>query len=153
MPPAGARPLERRIGAAIAEDLQTKMVFVSGPRQSGKTTLAEQFLRSERGANFNWDIAAHRRAVRQQDLPESARLWVFDELHKLRGWRSWLKGIYDLHHANHAILITGSARLDIYRRGGDSLQGRYFLHRLHPFTLSELCGVRVVDEIGRDQAQ
>ena len=78
--------------------------------------------------------------MREGALPEDAPLWVFDELHKNRSWRNWLKGVFDLHGARHAILVTGSARLDAYRRGGDSLQGRYFLHRMHPITFSEMCG-------------
>lgn len=123
------------------------MVFIAGPRQAGKTTLAERLLHETKGAYFNWDVAAHRKALRDGVLPEDAALWVFDELHKLRAWRRWLKGVYDLHHGRHSILVTGSARLDLYSRGGDSLQGRYLLHRLHPLTLSELCGVPAVERI------
>lgn len=129
---------ERRLQPVVAEDLAQKMVFVAGPRQAGKTTLARSLLEQIGGAYFNWDVAAHRRALRRQELPEDAPLWIFDELHKLRTWRNWLKGVYDLHSDRHSILVTGSARLDAYSRGGDSLQGRYYLHRLHPFTLSEL---------------
>lgn len=65
-------------------------------------------------------------------------MWIFDEVHKNRSWRNWLKGLYDTEHENKKILVTGSARLDIYRYGGDSLQGRYFSHRLHPLTYSEI---------------
>jgi predicted AAA+ superfamily ATPase len=107
--------------------------------------LAEQLVARMQGAYFNADAAVHRRALREEALPESAKLWVFDELHKVRGWRRWLKGVYDLRHKRHAILVTGSARLDAYGRGGDSLQGRYMQHRLHPFTFSELLGVPEVD--------
>ncbi|MEN9800675.1 MAG: hypothetical protein RL653_4372, partial [Pseudomonadota bacterium] len=74
------------------------------------------------------------------ELPEASRIWVFDELHKQKQWRSWLKGVFDLHGNEHEILVTGSGRLDLFRRGGDSLQGRYYLHRLHPLTLSEVLG-------------
>jgi predicted AAA+ superfamily ATPase len=142
--------LERRAEASVREDLATKMVFVAGPRQCGKTTLARRLLQELGGAYFSWDVADHRKALREGKLPEDARLWVFDEIHKLRSWRGWLKGTYDLHGERHPILVTGSARLEAYNRGGESLQGRYYLHRLHPFTLSELCGVPVVmnpDEI------
>jgi predicted AAA+ superfamily ATPase len=138
MESAGSHP--RRIEPAVREDLGEKMVLVSGPRQCGKTTLAERLLAEVGGAYFSWDVQAHRSALRAQRLPENERLWVFDELHKMRTWRNWLKGVYDLHAKRHSILVTGSARLDLYRRGGDSLQGRYFMHRLHPFTLSELLG-------------
>lgn len=90
------------------------------------------------GSYYNWDVEAHRRLLRHSQLEESSKLWVLDEIHKSRGWRNWLKGLYDLHCGSHSILVTGSARLDIYSRGGDSLQGRYFLYRLQPFTFSEL---------------
>jgi hypothetical protein len=126
-----------------------KMVFVAGPRQCGKTTLGERVAAGRSHAYFNWDVAAHRHQLRAQDLPEQAELWIFDELHKLARWRSWLKGVYDLHHREHSILVTGSARLDVYKRGGESLQGRYFLHRLHPFTLSELLGIPFRDDPDR----
>ncbi|MCI0416657.1 AAA family ATPase, partial [bacterium] len=134
--------MERRITPLIESDLSEKMVLLSGPRQCGKTTLAQGILKRKKGAYYNWDAAAHRMLIRKGLLEESASLWVFDELHKFRSWRNWLKGVYDLHKGNHSILVTGSARLDLYRRGGDSLQGRYFFHHLHPFTLSEVVGVR-----------
>lgn len=140
------KSLPRRIEGIIDEDLEEKMVFVAGPRQCGKTTLARRILARRGGAYFDWDVAAHRKALRDGVLPEDAPLWVLDEVHKLRTWRGWLKGIYDLHGERHAILVTGSAKLDAYRRGGDSLQGRYRLHRLHPFTLSELCGIAAHDD-------
>jgi hypothetical protein len=137
--------LARRVEPVVADDLRNKMVLIAGPRQCGKTTLARRMLQRFGGAYFSWDIQDHRRALRNLELPERAPLWVFDELHKLPTWRNWLKGVYDLHGDRHSMLVTGSARLDAYSRGGDSLQGRYFLHRLHPFTLSELMGTRVAD--------
>ena len=130
---------QRHATRLIASDLEEKMVLLSGPRQCGKTTLARSILDQTGGAYFNWDVAEHRRQLRDGRLPETARLWVFDELHKMRAWRGWLKGTYDLHHPLHQILVTGSGRLDVYGRGGESLQGRYHHHRLHPFTLRELC--------------
>lgn len=140
--------LPRRLHPVLLEDLREKMVLLSGPRQCGKTTLAHQLLEELPGAYFNWDVAPHRKVLRELALPASAPLWVFDEIHKLRTWRNWLKGVYDLHHQRHAILVTGSARLDLYSRGGDSLQGRYFHHRLHPVTLSELEQVPLLDPGG-----
>ena len=135
-----SKEVQRCQTAAIVEDLAQKMVFLVGPRQCGKTTLARHIIAREGGAYFSWDVDAHRRALRSGSLPEQERLWVFDELHKQRTWRNWLKGQFDLHHGRHRILVTGSARLEVYSRGGDSLQGRYFLHHLHPFTLSEVAG-------------
>ena len=141
--------VKRRAEGPVEADLATKMVFVAGPRQCGKTTMARQLLERLGGQYFSWDVAEHRKALRESVLPADAPLWVFDEIHKFRGWRNWLKGIYDLHADRHSILVTGSARLDTYRRGGDSLQGRYFMHRLHPFTFSELCGVALDDDPDR----
>jgi predicted AAA+ superfamily ATPase len=141
--------LPRRIESDVEQDLRTKMVFIAGPRQCGKTTLAERLLDRIGGAYFTWDDEAHRKALRAKALPEEAPLWVFDELHKMRAWRGWLKGVVDLDRKRHQKLVMGSARLDAYGRGGDSLQGRYLMTRMHPFTLSELCGMDVVspDEV------
>jgi predicted AAA+ superfamily ATPase len=133
----------RRIENFITEDLKSKMVFVAGPRQSGKTTLAERIIDDKHGAYFSWDIPNHRLALMERKLPVEKNFWVFDEIHKYRRWRNWLKGVYDEYHKTHSMLVTGSARLEILNRGGDSLQGRYFLYRLHPFTLSEYLGIKI----------
>src|SRR5258708_5176987 len=116
------------------------MVFLVGPRQCGKTTIARALMSETTGAYYNWDVEQHRRALRAGALNPDARLWVFDELHKYRQWRNWLKGQFDLHGGSKGILVTGSARLDVYHRGGDSLQGRFFVHRLHPLSLAEADG-------------
>ncbi len=116
------------------------MVLLVGPRQCGKTTVGHALLAQTRGTYYNWDVDRHRVALRSSDLDPDALLWVFDEIHKYRSWRNWLKGQFDLHGKQKQILVTGSARLDVYHRGGDSLQGRFFLHRLHPLTFSEITG-------------
>lgn len=128
----------RYLSEQILKDLQGKMVFLGGPRQVGKTTLAQQLLQQFDPAGYlNWDIAEHRERILKQELPPTP-LWVFDELHKYRTWRNYLKGVYDQHKNERKILVTGSARLDYYRRGGDSLQGRYHYLRLHPLSFAEL---------------
>ena len=125
----------------IKEDLSQKMVFLSGPRQVGKTTLAFHLLKKG-GANhpayFNWDVRADRVRLIQGQFPSKERILVFDELHKYSRWRNFLKGLYDKHRANKKFLVTGSGNLKHYKRGGDSLQGRYYSYRLHPFSLREL---------------
>ncbi|MBI4237016.1 MAG: ATP-binding protein [Deltaproteobacteria bacterium] len=124
----------------IARDLTKKMVLVGGPRQVGKTTLAQSLLPSTRRKSYyyNWDDPDDRRAIRQRRWLADESLLIFDELHKMARWKTWLKGLYDKYRAAHQILVTGSARLDLYRRGGDSLLGRYHYWRLHPFSLHEL---------------
>lgn len=120
------------------------MVFVVGPRQVGKTTLALD-LPGARGAYLNWDVAKHRERILKEELPPG-RFWIFDEVHKYRRWRNFLKGIYDARPRGQRILVTGSGRLDLYRFGGDSLQGRYHLLRLHPFSVAEL-GIKTEKEL------
>ena len=127
-------PRSRYLAAAVRRDLPTKMAFIYGPRQAGKTTFARSL---GRGDNYlNWDVDEHRTRIMERDFPKS-RLWILDEIHKNRRWRNLLKGLYDGRRAGQRIVVTGSARLDLYRHAGDSLQGRYFPFRLHPFTAAE----------------
>jgi predicted AAA+ superfamily ATPase len=121
------------------------MVFVAGPRQIGKTTLARRLL-GRRPGYLNWDVAADREAILRRELPPSD-FWAFDEIHKYRLWRGFLKGIHDARRPGQRILVTGSARLDFYRHGGDSLQGRYHLLRLHPLSVGELGARKPADLI------
>ena len=114
------------------------MVFLSGPRQVGKTTLAKTFLKKAADRYYNWDNRDDRRQILAARWPAEKALLVFDELHKYNKWKGWIKGEYDRHGDRLRFLITGSARLDIYRKGGDSLQGRYHAHRLHGFSVGEM---------------
>ncbi len=135
LPPA---PVRRYLQAQAAEDLRTKMVFIGGPRQVGKTSLARALM-PHAGAELNYDVAEQREAILKRHLP-AGDFWFFDEIHKYRPWRNYLKGLFDSRGREQRILVTGSARLDLYRFGGDSLQGRYFYLRLHPFSVAELGG-------------
>jgi hypothetical protein len=132
--------IARRIRQQLLADLESKMVLLSGPRQCGKTTLASGLVAEGDGAYYNWDAAPDRLTIQKRALDFERPLWVFDELHKFRRWRAFLKDLSDSYRRSKRILVTGSARLDLYGRGGDSLQGRYFGHRLHPITWSELHG-------------
>lgn len=133
----------------IEKDLQRKMVFIGGPRQVGKTTLAQSIMNRKDFAPaiyLNFDNPDHRLVIGRRSWPKNQKLIIFDELHKLKKWKSWIKGIYDVEKSHTKFLVTGSARLDVYRRGGDSLQGRYHYWRLHPFTLDECPNALTADE-------
>ncbi len=133
--------VDRYLRAAVTADLVKKMVFVGGPRQVGKTTFAQSLLRTYRpghGAYLNWDDPEHRKRILERSWPPDDALVVLDEIHKYARWRNLLKGTYDTQKEMHSFLVTGSARLDHYRKGGDSLIGRYHYHRLHPLSLPEL---------------
>ena len=133
--------LPRYLRDAIRDDLERKMVFLGGPRQVGKTTLALKLLGASsprHPAYLNWDDPRARSALLRGELPGGEDLLVLDEIHKFPRWRNLVKGFYDTAGDQTAFLITGSARLDRYCKGGDSLQGRYHHHRLHPFSLNEL---------------
>jgi hypothetical protein len=131
--------MHRYLEASIRQDLADKMVLLAGPRQVGKTTLAKQVLAaSGAGVYLNWDNREDRREIRVARWPGGKALVVLDELHKWRAWKGWIKGEFDKHRGNLKFLVTGSARLDVYRRGGDSLQGRYHHYRLHPLSFAEV---------------
>lgn len=132
------RYLERSVtGDALADG---KMAFISGPRQVGKTTLGRQILTSRQN-EFNWDDQRFRRRWVKDPLgaveSRGPGPILLDEIHKDRRWKSRLKGLYDLRGDVVPIVVTGSARLDLFRRGGDSMMGRYIPYRLHPFSAGE----------------
>lgn len=132
--------MERYLRAAVQADLGRKMVFLSGPRQVGKTTLARSLMPDfPRAQYLNWDVPNDRRILLDQTWSPRAGLVVLDEIHKMRDWKAYLKGAYDGRPEGQAILVTGSARLDTFRQSGESLAGRYFMLRLHPVSVREWC--------------
>lgn len=134
--------MKRTLASFIQADLARKMVFLSGPRQAGKTTLARDLATAWPGAQLlNWVVAADRRVILAQSWSPAARLVVFDELHKMKDWKAWLKGVYDGRADGQSFLVTGSARLETFRQSGESLAGRHFAWRLHPVTVAEWVAV------------
>lgn len=140
---------ERYLSKPLAEHLKKlrQMVFLTGPRQIGKTTLAQSFLNPiQPGVNyFNWDIPEQRKILSTRFFPGKERLEgkdkeviVFDEIHKYPRWKNTLKGLFDAHEPKTHWIITGSAMLNVFRRGQDSLLGRHFTYNLNPFSIAEL---------------
>jgi hypothetical protein len=128
--------MERYLGEHIRRDMAKKIIILSGPRQVGKTTLSKQLVPSF--VYLNYDAASDRRMIHEEDWPRDVPLVIFDELHKLKNWKSKIKGIFDTDGIPPSLVITGSARLETARKGGDSLAGRFFAYRLHPLTLKEI---------------
>lgn len=129
----------RYLSGAVEEDLSEKMVFVGGPRQVGKTTLARDCVASKYKASYySWDKIDQRNKALRGEWNPDVELILLDEFHKYREWKSWIKGEYDVYKNKYRFLLTGSARLNVYRKGGDSLQGRYHYYTLHPFSYAEI---------------
>ncbi len=129
----------RSLAAALHRDLGRKLVILTGARQAGKTTLALQMMTGFEPAQYlSWDVPADRLLITQHAWSPKARLVVFDEIHKMRDWKAFLKGAWDGRSKGQALLVTGSARMDTFRQGGESLAGRYHAWRLHPFSVREL---------------
>ena len=132
-----------------------QMVFLSGPRQVGKTTTSQEAsLESPRHYYFNWDNEDDRaliiegpkaiaRVTKLDEVQKNHPIILFDEIHKYRHWKRFLKGFFDTYEKKCRIIVTGSARLDVYKRGGDSLMGRYFLYRIHPLSIREIVDPRL----------
>jgi hypothetical protein len=144
----GVRYLTGEVLRFLSEE--SGMAFISGPRQVGKTTLARHLLAAAGAESqyFNWDVESHRKAIihypedfwrglSERRAGGKTRI-VLDEIHKFPRWKRFLKGLYDAQSKDLEVIVTGSGRLDIYQRGGDSLFGRYQLYHLHPFTVGEM---------------
>jgi len=132
--------MERYLDKLVLNDLSTKTVVLTGPRQVGKTTLSRQLMQSFGSAQYlNWDVLADRVVLQRQSWNPRAGLLVMDEIHKMPNWKGWLKGVVDGRPAEQSLLVTGSARMETFRQSGNSLAGRYFAFRLHPISVREWC--------------
>lgn len=130
--------MKRYLYQQIRQDIERKLVVLTGPRQVGKTTLSQQLMEELPGSQYlNFDVIPHRIVIENQSWRQSAPLLIFDEVHKMPHWKTWLKGVFDGRAAHQRILVTGSARMETFRQGGDSLAGRYFRLRLHPISVRE----------------
>ncbi len=136
--------MERSQKQAILHDLSKKMVFLAGPRQAGKTTLAKAIAQEFSSSIYlTYDRLEDRKTLLNEAWLPSTELLIFDEIHKMPEWKNYLKGVYDTKPDHQKILVTGSARLEIFQQVGDSLAGRYFLHRLMPLSPAECDQVHV----------
>lgn len=138
---------ERLYDAVLREHLRQhrQMIFLSGPRQVGKTTAAKAVARHYLNADVQEDrraILAGPRHLAQalglEQLQKAKTVLALDEIHKLNGWKRFLKGFFDLYEDRASLLVTGSGRLDVFKKSGDSLMGRYLPYRMHPLSLGEL---------------
>lgn len=129
-----------------------QIIFIAGPRQAGKTVFTKMLANAfPNFLYFNWDILDEKRKlienpsfyeeVHRKD--SSLPLIIFDELHKYSAWKNYLKSVYDRDKGNYKFIVSGSGRLDMYQKGGDSLAGRYLMFYLWPFTLAELAAGRI----------
>ena len=129
-------PLKRYLSRFIVRDLRHKILLITGPRQCGKTTLSRNLNLSF--DYLNYDEREHHKILLNKSWDREKKYIIFDELHKKKNWKLWLKGIYDTEGLPPGIVVTGSARLNTYKRMGDSLAGRFFHFRLHPFDIKEV---------------
>ncbi len=144
--------MKRRYEAVISDHFNNnrQMLFLMGPRQFGKTTTSRESATSfDENLYLNWDNQEHRALVlagpaavagrmQLERLREKTPLLILDEIHRYGRWKNFLKGLFDSYPEKVKILVTGSARLDIFKAGGDSLMGRYFPYRMHPLSVAEL---------------
>lgn len=145
--------VDRRLYMDLWQEIASHktMIFLVGPRQAGKTTLARMIAQGfSNQVYFDWDLVTNKRLLVEKPTffeqldrkDETAPLVIFDEIHKYRKWKNYLKGIYDEFSGGYKFLVLGSGRLDMFQKGGDSLAGRYFQFNLWPFTVAELAGAR-----------
>ncbi len=128
--------MDRALYPSINRDRKKRIVLISGPRQAGKTTLARGL--SEDQDYLNFDNPEDREMIRQRTWNRRRSMVIFDEMHKMEGWKSFLKGVYDTEGIPPSLVVTGSAQMEAFQKMGDSLAGRFFSYRLHPLDIREV---------------
>jgi len=142
--------MRRRRTDRIIKDLNSKIVFLTGPRQVGKTWLAQDIAREfAHPLYLNYDNRGDRDIIEKEAWLDSTDLIIFDEIHKMPEWKTYIKGVFDTKPEKLKILVTGSTRLEYFRQTGDSLSGRFFTHRLFPFSAGELAAAGLAPDIDR----
>lgn len=132
--------MKRYLYDLIQNDLARKMVLITGPRQVGKTYLAKQIMAAFHKPQYlNFDSLDDARIIQSRQWAVNADFLIFDEIHKMKSWKKFLKGVFDTRPDFQSLLVTGSSRLDTFRQSGESLAGRYYYYRLHPLSVKELC--------------
>ncbi|HWU45115.1 MAG TPA: AAA family ATPase, partial [Bdellovibrio sp.] len=133
--------MQRLISSSLREDLEKKMIILSGPRQCGKTFLARNLI-DPNVEYLNFDVPNDRQLILKRNWNREQKLVIFDEIHKMKKWKQWLKGIVDDSKETQKVLVTGSAKVNTFKKVGDSLAGRYFSYRLYPFDIKEVISDR-----------
>lgn len=128
--------IKRTVSPFIKEYIDEKTVLLSGPRQVGKTFLSKQI--EKKYQYLNYDLSEHKKIILEKSWARDETLLILDEIHKLKKWKQWIKGIYDTENEQNKYILTGSTRLDVFKKDGDSLAGRHLSVRLNPLSLREV---------------
>jgi uncharacterized protein len=132
------RLVESRINEALAD---TPVVLIHGPRQCGKTTLAQMVGEARGYAYFSFDDVVVLAAAQADpvgfvgDLPERT---ILDEVQRVPDLFTALKTAVDRSRTPGRFMLTGSANVLLVPKLADSLAGRIEILRLHPLAQAEL---------------